>query len=125
MSKRPARPNAFNGEARATAQVSHARAVLEKYLEDHAGKYSAEELAKATGLDVATVRKKMPEMTTSHLVVSSQPRSWKTTYQHRQHWARENRIQGSTPIRNSTMENGTTNYWRKHMTAVNTPPREA
>lgn len=125
MTRKTARLNSFNGEARVTAKVGETRALIEKYLEDNSGDYSTDHIATATGLSVYATRKKLAEMAAAGVVISTVPGSRRTTYKHISHWKREQLVTRREPITNAFMPNGSTSYWAKHMTALNTPPRAA
>lgn len=125
MTKRKARPNSFNGEARTTAKVGETRAAVEKYLEEHRSDYSIDHIAQATGLSTYAVRKKLAEMASAGVVISTKPGSRQTTYKHRDHWLRERAVNRREPITNAVMPNGSISYWAKQMAQFNAPPRAA
>lgn len=124
MSKRP-RPNSFNGEARATAKVSAERQAIEQYLLDNPGQHTNQQIADATGVLIHTVRARMATMVADNTVVNRNHGSTPGLFQHIDHWKREHLVNRREPITNACMPNGNTSYWRKHMTAFNTPPRAA
>lgn len=125
MTKRTARPNSFNGEARPTTKVSAERQVIEQYLLDNPGHHTIQQLADATGIHLRTVRARMTTMVFDNTAINRNHGSPPGRYQHIEHWKREQLVTRREPITNACMPNGSTSYWRKHMTAFNTPPRAA
>lgn len=125
MTKRTARPNSFNGEARATAKVSAERQAIEQYLLNNPGQHTTQQVAEATGILIHTVRARMATMASDNTVVNRNHGSTPGLFQHISHWKREQMVSRREPITNACMPNGSTSYWAKHMTAFNTPPRAA
>lgn len=125
MTRKTARPNSFNGEARATAKVSAERQVIEKYLLDNPGQHTNQQIADATSIPIHTVRARMCTMVSDNTAVNRNHGSTPGMFQHIDHWKREQLVTRREPITNACMPNGSTSYWAKQMAVFNTPPRAA
>lgn len=125
MTRKTARANSFNGEARATSQMTPERVLVEQYLLNNAGHYTVDQIAQATGISTKQARNKVRQLIVENIAVNTRPGTWPATYRHREHHQREQMVNRREPITNACMPNGSTSYWRKHMTAFNTPPRAA
>lgn len=125
MTKRTARPNSFNGEARTTAQTSAERAAIEQHLLDNPGHHTTAQIAAATGISEKIARARIATAVFDGQLVNRNPGTRPAMYQHIDHWRREQIVNRREPITNACMPNGSTSYWAKHMTAFNTPPRAA
>lgn len=125
MSRPKSRPNSFNGEARVTAKTSPERQTIEKYLLDNPGKHTSQQIASATGIPLHIVRARLATAVFDGTVVNRNVGHIPAQYQHAEHRRREVRVNSSARVTNAHMENGSTDYWAKHMAQVNEPPRRA
>lgn len=112
----------FNGEVNPASRTVM-RNRIERHLLDNPGSHTVSEIADALAVSTDSVRRHIHGAVTSNVAINTAKSNNDAAYMHYEHWSLIYRCSRRNPIAPSTMENGSTSYWSKFMTAFNTPPR--
>lgn len=110
-----------------SGNISAARLLIEKALEDHAGTpLTQAQIAQVTGLKPVAINNPVHNMVVSkwaEAVPTDHPRVLAYVKRGTQATSQPAPRDPEPPIRNSNRPNGSTEFWARHIKAMNTPAR--